>query len=203
MSSLAICSTVWVDSQPCALHRRVEQAHQRRARLARAGEVEEVGGQFGPAFGAVLRQLVAAHALVERVDEGLGLGVARLGQALAHRGEDRFERDGVVLGGARRLWPCGRRSCDAWLWPARALGGGLGCSVAFDAHGNGSPMERGPRYSRGPGGYGSVRTIRGRDWRDAAGGWRRAPGPRRVRRPGLAEVGLLAATAVDRTGGGA
>ncbi|MEO7939343.1 MAG: hypothetical protein ABIR55_12020, partial [Burkholderiaceae bacterium] len=81
----------------------IEQPHQRGAGLARTGEVQEIARQRGPSIGAVQRQLVLTHALVERLDECLSFAMARLGQALAHRGDDRLQRDGVVVGDGNSL----------------------------------------------------------------------------------------------------
>ncbi len=112
----------------------VEQPHQAGAGLAAADEVQEVRGQRGPAFGGVLGELVLAHALVERIEERLGLGVAGLGQLGTHRLQDRLERDRLLLARRARLaGGSGRRLLLAGLGRrARGLGGGLALLV----HGN-------------------------------------------------------------------
>ena len=79
---------------------RVEHAHAGRARLATAGEIEQVQRQRGPHLGRVLREFVLGHAAIELADESLRFGEPGLGHAHAHCGEDGIE--GGFGGGACR-----------------------------------------------------------------------------------------------------
>ena len=131
MSSLTICSTVCGDSQPCCLQVRVEQAHLGRAGACAAREIEEVGGQRGPAFGAVLRAFVVGHALVERTGEGSACACCALRARLRRwrpgsvraierrgRGRQRGRLRGRLAGGGQRAavlrWVLMERGSDAW-----------------------------------------------------------------------------------------
>jgi hypothetical protein len=103
------------------LQTRVEQLDAGLAALARAHEFQHVRGQFGPAFGTVLGELLGIHPLVEGSGEGTRFGQRRLRHPPGQRSQDRIE----VVGGCRRV------------------GGGL-----FLAHGRDRSKGRRPRKAR-------------------------------------------------------
>ena len=100
------------------LQRGIEDAHAGTTGLARTREVQHVASQCRPAFRRVVRIFVIFHALVERLGESHGLGLARSRQSLADGRIDRLKRKtrawgagcGLFLGGLGRFCH-GRFTC--------------------------------------------------------------------------------------------
>ncbi len=113
------------------LLRGIEHPDVRRARLADARESQHVGGDGGPAFGAMVGVLVLLHAHVEGFGESprLCLG-AGAGDALADRLQDGRQRERLTrrhpclaLRGLRRLHRSGRHLLGGGRLRGHRLGG--------------------------------------------------------------------------------